>query len=209
MLQNEFYHDLIDSLAAALDAKDMYTAGHSTRVGDMSYKLGECLKLDPLKLQMLHIAAHLHDIGKIGIPDNILNKHGKLTDNEWEIMKNHCTIGYNILSKSKSLSYIVQIVLHHHERYDGHGYPLHKKGSDIPYESRIIAVCDSIDAMKSKRPYKNFVMNDIQCRNELIRNSSIMYDPEVVNCVLINWNHIVCDTYSSSDIQYEQNILKI
>lgn len=194
MLQNEFYHDLIDSLAAALDAKDFYTAGHSTRVGDMSYKLGMYLKLDDIKLEILHIAAHLHDIGKIGIPDSILNKIGKLTDSEWMKMKEHSSIGYNILSKSKSLSYIAKIVLHHHERYNGTGYPLNIQGDEIPYESRIIAVCDSIDAMKSERPYKS-IMNDEECKNELAKNSSIMYDPNIVKAVLINWDDIVTNTY--------------
>ncbi|MDO5518833.1 MAG: HD-GYP domain-containing protein [Clostridium sp.] len=196
MLKDEFYHDLIDSLAAALDAKDFYTAGHSTRVGDMSYKLGKHLKLDEGKLEILHIAAHLHDIGKIGIPDRILNKRGKLTDTEWNKMKEHCSIGYNILSKSKSLSYIAEIVLHHHEKFNGTGYPSCFKGYNIPFESRIIAVCDSIDAMKSIRPYKK-VMNDTECINELIRNSSIMYDPDIISCLLLNWKDIVIDTYTN------------
>ena len=196
MLEKEFYHDLIESLAAALDAKDLYTAGHSTRVGDMSHKLGMYLKLDDRKLEILHIAAHLHDIGKIGIPDKILNKTGKLTDDEWEIMKQHSSIGFNILSKSKSLSYISKIVLHHHERYDGKGYPMHIKSNDIPYESRIIAVCDSIDAMKSKRTYKN-TMSDCQCKTELINNSNLMYDPEIIECVLLHWDDIVTDTYNN------------
>ena len=198
MLDKEFYHDLIDSLAAALDAKDIYTAGHSTRVGDMSYKLGMRLKLDGKKLEILHIAAHLHDIGKIGIPDRILNKTGKLTDEGWEIMKQHSSIGFTILSKSKSLSYISKIVLHHHERYDGNGYPMHIKSNDIPYESRIIAVCDSIDAMKSKRTYKN-TMTDSQCKTELINNSALMYDPEIIQCVLSHWDYIVSDTYNDFD----------
>lgn len=208
MIQNEFYHDLIESLAAALDAKDIYTAGHSTRVGDMSYKLGTYLKLGPARLEILHIAAHLHDIGKIGIPDRILNKRGKLTDDEWAVMKEHCSIGYNILSKSKSLAYISKIVLHHHERYDGKGYPLHKKDIEIPYESRIIAVCDSIDAMKSKRPYKP-VMNDDQCRKELMNNSLIMYDPQIIECVLANWDDIVTDTYKDFTAKHSDHVFNI
>jgi len=196
MLKNDFYHDLIASLAAALDAKDYYTSGHSTRVGDMSYNLGKFLNLDSNKLEILHIAAHLHDIGKIGIPDKILNKKGTLTDEEWCIMKSHCAIGYNILSKSQSLLYIAKIVLHHHEKFNGTGYPSGLKSEDIPYESRIIAVCDSIDAMKSIRPYKK-VMNDKECINELIINKSIMYDPKIVDCLLEHWNDIVTVIYEN------------
>lgn len=195
MVENNFYHDLIDSLAAALDAKDYSTAGHSTRVGDMSYKLGKFLNLSPQKLEVLHIAAHLHDIGKIGIPDSILNKNGKLINEEWNTMKKHSDIGYNILRKSQNLSYISKIVLHHHEKFDGTGYPSCLKSNDIPFESRIIAVCDSIDAMKSERSYKK-VMNDKECIDELIKNKYIMYDPEIIDLLLCHWDDIVTDTYN-------------
>lgn len=191
-LNNESYHDIIDVISAALDAKDFYTAGHSTRVGDMCYKLGSCLGMTPNQLEILHIAGHLHDIGKIGIPDHILNKQGSLTEEEYNIMKTHSIIGYNILNKSKNLSYIAKIILHHHERYDGTGYPHHLKGKDIPLESRIIALCDSIDAMKSNRSYRS-QMSDSECKKEIIINLSIMYDPEIASCLLDNWNKIILD----------------
>ncbi|HCW52213.1 MAG TPA: phosphohydrolase [Clostridium sp.] len=208
MIENNFYHDLIDSLTAALVAKDYYTAGHSTRVGDMSYKLGKFLNLDSQRLEILHIAGHLHDIGKIGIPDNILHKKGKLTNEEWNIMKKHSSIGYNILRKSQSLSYISKIVLHHHEKFDGTGYPSSLKGKDIPYESRIIAACDSIDAMKSIRPYKR-IMTDDECIQELVKNKSIMYDPEIIDCLLYHWDDIVTITYANDKIYNTEYINSI
>ena len=134
------YHDIIDCLTAALDAKDIYTAGHSTRVADTSCALGSLLGLKERDLECLHIAAHLHDIGKIGVPDHIIHKNGRLTENEWILMKEHSLIGYNILEKADSLKSIAQIILHHHENYDGSGYPQKLKGEEIPFNSRVIAV---------------------------------------------------------------------
>ena len=187
---NEFYHDIIESMVAALDAKDIYTAGHSTRVGDMSHELGVHLGIKDEELEILHIAGHLHDIGKIGVPDSVLNKIGKLDLHEWELMKKHPEIGYNILSKVKSLEDISKIVLHHHERWDGKGYPKGLCKEEIPLGSRIIAVCDSIDAMRSNRPYRKLI-SDQECYNEIIKNKGIMYDPKIVDCIIENWNEIV------------------
>jgi len=142
------YHDVIKSMVAALEAKDPYTSGHSTRVADMAYNLGVVLGMTIEELKLMHIAGDLHDIGKIGVPDNVLNKPSTLEADEWELMKKHSDIGCNILSKVNTLKYISEIVLYHHERWDGKGYPKGLKENEIPFASRILAVCDSVDAMK-------------------------------------------------------------
>lgn len=193
---NIMYHDIIESLAATIDAKDFYTAGHSTRVADTSYILGYFLGLRDFDLELLHMAAHLHDIGKIGVPDYVLKKKEKLLDNEWLLMKEHPQIGYNILSKADSLKYISKIILYHHEKFDGTGYPHNLKGNEIPFYSRIIAVCDSIDAMLSNRPYRNALSFD-SCKEEIIKNINIMYDPEIVRCLIKNWDEVVVKYYNN------------
>ncbi len=197
LLDSGGYHDIIESMAAALDAKDIYTAGHSTRVGNMAYKLGAFLGMTEEELEILHIAGHLHDIGKIGVPDSVLNKRGKLDSSEWELMKKHPRIGYNILSKVKSLDEISNIVLHHHERWDGKGYPDGLCKEEIPMSSRIIAVCDSIDAMRSDRLYRKLI-SDNECLQEIIKNKEIMYDKNIVNCIVKNWNEIVVEQYKKT-----------
>ncbi|MCX7657221.1 MAG: HD domain-containing protein [Oscillospiraceae bacterium] len=195
-MENEsiIYHDLIESIAAALDAKDSYTAEHSLRVGNMSLRVCRFLKIPELDAEIIHIAGHVHDIGKIGVPDYILNKNGKLTEEEWEIIKRHPQIGAKILKKSQSLKEISKIVLHHHERYDGKGYPCGLKGEEIPYGSRIIAICDSIDAMLSKRAYRES-LSVLACKSEIEKNIGFMYDKEIAVCVLENWDKIVASNY--------------
>lgn len=191
----KMYHDIIESLTASLDAKDVYTAGHSTRVGNMAYDLARKLELDDHNCQAIHIAAHLHDIGKIGVPDDILNKKGKLNLHEWDLMKTHPEIGYNILKKADSLKGISHIVLHHHERWDGNGYPHGLSKEAIPLGSRIISICDSIDAMRSNRPYKKLISN-VDCYKEILKNKGVMYDPKITDCMIENWNNIVISYYS-------------
>src|SRR5471030_2825682 len=149
---DDIYHDIIKSMVAALEAKDLYTSGHSTRVAEMSYELGKVLGMTEVELNFMHIAGDLHDIGKIGVPDNVLNKPDQLESDEWELMKKHSDIGYNILSKARTFKEISPIVRYHHERWDGKGYPDGLKEEEIPFAARILAVCDSIDAMKSDRP---------------------------------------------------------
>ena len=188
------YHDIIDCLTAALDAKDIYTSGHSTRVADTSCALGSLLGLKERDLECLHIAAHLHDIGKIGVPDHIIHKNGRLTENEWILMKEHTLIGYNILKKADSLKSIAQIILHHHENYNGSGYPHKLKDEEIPFNSRIIAVCDSIDAMLTDRPYRKKLSYNL-CKQEIIKNSEIKYDPKIVKCLIEHWYTIVVYYY--------------
>jgi len=190
----EIYHDIIEILATALDAKDVYTSGHSTRVGNMAYDLGKQLGLNEYDLQTIHIAGHLHDIGKIGVPDNILNKKDKLNPSEWDLMKSHSEIGFNILKKANSLKEISYIVLHHHEKWNGSGYPNGLAKEEIPIGSRIIAICDSIDAMRSNRPYRK-IITDKDCYNEISKNKGIMYDPKITDCIIENWTSIVIPYY--------------
>lgn len=181
------YHEIIDCIVSALDAKDPYTAGHSERVSDMAIVVCNLLKMKEEDVQAVHIAAHLHDIGKIGIPDSILLKEERLTDDEWQKLKKHPEIGAEILSKSHHLSRLKDIVLHHHERFDGKGYPSGLKGNEIPLGARIIAICDSIDAITSNRCYRR--AHDFEfCRQEIEKNLGIMYDPDIGRLVLDNWN---------------------
>lgn len=157
------YHDLIQSIVAAMDARDAYTARHSERVADMVLVLAAALGLDETSTTLLHIAAHLHDIGKIAVPDAVLRKAGPLTQNELEEMRRHPVTGYEILRKVEDFQHIAVLVRHHHERWDGRGYPDGLSGTDIPLGSRILAVADSIDAMMSSRSYRP-AMTSAACR---------------------------------------------
>jgi putative nucleotidyltransferase with HDIG domain len=183
----ETYHDIVECLVAAMEARDVYTSGHSKRVADMSLDLAKEMGLSGRSLEELHIAAHLHDIGKLGVPEEVLHKTGKLLPHEFEQIKAHAEIGYNILSKSKGLKAIAKIVRHHHERWDGKGYPMGLKYDKIPLGSRIIAVCDSIDAMTSERPYRRALSWEA-CIEEVIRNKGVQFDPLVVEAAEKLWN---------------------
>ena len=191
MEEKTMYQDLIDSIFAALSARDAYTANHSIRVGDLTQLLCFWLKVEPSDAESYHMAAHVHDIGKIGISDAILNKPGRLLPQEWAEIKKHPQIGADILGKSQNLKEISDIVLHHHERWDGLGYPNGLKGSSIPFGARIIAVCDSIDAMKSRRAYRA-PLDDEVCRLEIQKNIGKMYDPLIADCALKHWDEIMC-----------------
>lgn len=180
------YHDIIDCLTTALEARDLYTAGHSSRVGDLTYELARAMGIRGNALNEIHIAAHLHDIGKIGVPEAALNKQGKLLPHEWAQVQQHPEIGWRILSKSQSLLRMAKIVLHHHERWDGKGYPQGLHQDLIPIGSRIIAVADSIDAMTSDRPYRK-AMSWEQCRCEVEINKGIQFDPVIVDAAAKLW----------------------
>ena len=183
------YHEFVECITSALDARDPYTGKHSERVSDMACFIGELMGLTEAETQEIHIAGHLHDIGKIGIPDRVLLKEGKLDDEEWKLMKKHPEIGADILSKSSHFARLAAIILHHHERWDGNGYPFGAKGAEIPLGARIIAVCDSIDAMASKRAYRNALPLEV-CKAEIEKNVGIMYDPEVARIALENWDKL-------------------
>lgn len=188
--ENQNLKDLISCLISVEEAKDSYTAHHSERVKAFSELIARSLGLSESSVALITHAAHLHDIGKMGISDNVLTKPGKLTDEEFEIIKQHPVIGAKILMQSNYTHELVQIVLHHHERYDGRGYPEGLKGEDIPIGARVIAIADSIDAMTSKRIYRDAMSLDY-CRNEIEKNLGIMYDPAIGKVTLEHWNEIV------------------
>jgi putative nucleotidyltransferase with HDIG domain len=181
------FHDIIECLIAALEAKDLYTSGHSNRVADMSLDLARDMGMRGSEVENVHMAAHLHDIGKMGVPEVILNKKGKLLPDEWAQVQMHSEIGYNILSKSKELGNIAEIVLYHHERWDGSGYPRGLMMEKIPLGSRIIGVADAIDAMTSMRPYRQ-AMTWEACMEEMLINKGIQFDPVVVDAAERLWS---------------------
>ncbi|WP_313073631.1 HD-GYP domain-containing protein [Lacrimispora sp.] len=183
------YHEIIECIVSALDAKDPYTAGHSQRVSEMALALSEILGLTEAEVDKIHVAAHLHDIGKIGVPDAILNKPDRLSKEEWEAIKKHPKTGADILSKSRHLNELKDIVLYHHESYDGKGYPSGLKGKEIPLGARIIAICDSIDAMTSDRGYRKAYTLDY-CYEEIKKNLGKMYDPDIGALALLHWSKV-------------------
>lgn len=183
---NDAVHEVVECLVTALEARDIYTSGHSTRVADMSLDLARAVRIRGSALEDIHMAAHLHDIGKMGIPEGILNKRGKLCPHEWALIQKHPEIGYNILMKSKRLKKIAEIVLHHHERWDGQGYPHGLCEDRIPLGSRIIGVADAVDAMTSVRPYRDS-MSWEACRKEILANKATQFDPVIVEAAERLW----------------------
>jgi len=152
--QAELLADVVRALVSAIDAKDPYTCGHSDRVARVSVRLAEELGMDAEMLNTIYLCGLLHDIGKIGIDDNVLRKPGKLTDAEFEHIKQHPELGYRILQGLRKLDKVLPAVLHHHENWDGTGYPHGLAGTEIPLAARIVAVADAFDAMGSDRPYR-------------------------------------------------------
>jgi putative nucleotidyltransferase with HDIG domain len=152
--QREFFAGVVRALTSAIDAKDPYTCGHSDRVARVSVRLAEELGCDRKQIDTIYLSGLLHDVGKIGIDDNVLRKPGKLTDAEYEHIKTHAAIGHRILRDIKQLDEVLPVVLHHHEQWNGRGYPAGLAGDEIPLLARIVAVADSFDAMGSDRPYR-------------------------------------------------------
>jgi len=179
------YQETIDSLVAAVDAKDSYTKGHQKRVAELVMRIGENMDLVAGELEAICQAATLHDIGKIGVAENILRKIRGLDDEEYEIVKRHPEIGADILSPATFLKEIIPLVLYHHERYDGKGYPVGLKGNHIPIGARIIAVADAIDAMLWERPYTDSkTVKEVE--EELRRMAGTQFDPHIVTVILDN-----------------------
>lgn len=175
--------DTVEALMNAIDARDMYTEGHSRRVAEISVEIARELKLSQWEIEKLHIAAMLHDVGKIGISDNILNKPGKLTDEEYNIIKEHPTIGVKILKKIKNIDYVHKIVEQHHERYDGKGYPHGLKGDEVDIQVYIVHLADTVDAMTSDRPYRKGLSKAI-VKAEIEKYSGTQFHPKVANAYL-------------------------
>ena len=177
-------HQFAESLGNAIDAKDAYTEKHSLEVAEISRILALSLGLGTDNADIIHIAGHLHDIGKIGVPDYILNKQGALDDAEWLAIRRHPQIGAAILRPVREIaaSGICEMVLYHHERYDGQGYPHGLKGNEIPLGARIIAVADSLSAITGCRSYRLPKTFDAAV-DEIIINSGTQFDPEIVNAL--------------------------
>lgn len=170
----------IRSLVSTLDAKDSYTRGHSERVALVAQRIAQELQLPDSEIEAIYQSGLLHDIGKIGIDDAILQKPGALSNLEFQKVATHPEVGYSILSELKNLSHLLPGVLHHHERYDGHGYPGKLAGTAIPRMARILAVADAFDAMGSDRPYrKGRDREDVELT--LAKGSGTQWDPEVIN----------------------------
>ena len=177
------YMETIETLRFTVEAKDTYTRGHSDRVSEYSVLLGKYLNLSEEDLHLLKVGGLFHDIGKIGVPDSILLKTAKLTDDEYSEIKNHPTIGAHILSNATIFENAIPIVKHHHERYDGHGYPSKLSGKNIPYLARIAAVADSFDAMTSKRTYRDSLPLDV-VKEEIEKNKGTQFDPDIADVFL-------------------------
>ena len=174
---------MVHALANTIDAKDSYTNGHSTRVAKYSVMLAERMGYTGEKLEQLEYAALLHDIGKIGVPREIINKPSKLTDEEYEIIKTHPAIGANILNEISEIPDIAIGARWHHERYDGKGYPDQLKGLEIPEIARIIGVADAYDAMTSKRSYRDVLSQEI-VSSELEKGKATQFDPQIAEIMM-------------------------
>lgn len=171
---------IINSLAKALEERDYETEEHTKRMRKYSILFGQILNLTDSQLDELSLLSTLHDIGKIGIPDNIILKPGKLNKDEWEVMRKHSEIGYRIASSSPDLAHIARSILHHHERWDGNGYPYGLAEDEIPITSRIISVIDAYDAMISDRPYRKALPREAAI-DELKKCSGSQFDPALVD----------------------------
>ncbi len=179
----ELFISSIKALANAIDARDPYTRGHSERVTEYAVAMAEEMKLDREEIDRIRYAALLHDIGKINIPDHILNKPGKLTDEEFGLMKKHPVFGAQIMGPVKAFQKILPYMFHHHEKFSAKGYPYGIKGEEIPLPARIIAVADSFDAMTSDRPYRKALSLEAAIK-ELKDNSGTQFDPDVVKAFI-------------------------
>ena len=177
------YMETIQTLRYTVEAKDVYTRGHSDRVSEYSVLIGKKLGVDKNTLELLRIGGLVHDIGKIGVPDEVLKKPGKLDDEEYSQIKNHPMIGVHILQNASIFKDVLPIVRNHHERYDGRGYPDRLAGEKIPYIARIATVADSFDAMTSKRSYRDSLPLDI-VKQEFIKNKGTQFDAKITDVFL-------------------------
>jgi len=179
----KFLIELSLSLSGTIDAKDKYTSGHSRRVAEYSKEIAKRLGKTEEEQQTIYLVALLHDIGKIGIPDEIINKKSKLTDEEFNIVKQHPEIGSEILKNIETIPEIRTGVRWHHERYDGKGYPDHLKGEDIPEYAQIVSVADAYDAMTSNRSYRPLLPQSF-VRNEIVKGINTQFSEKMASVML-------------------------
>jgi putative nucleotidyltransferase with HDIG domain len=180
---NEFNWGTLEALARAIDAKSHWTAGHSERVTNLALKIGRVLGLSQGERDVLHRAGLLHDIGKLGIPMDVLDKEGKLTKKEEQLMREHVRLGLRILEPIAAYDEVLSIVSHHHESFNGEGYPEGLAGKAISLGGRIFAVADSFDALTSNRPYRQ-ALNRGYAVEMIKQECGSRYDPEIVQAFL-------------------------
>jgi putative nucleotidyltransferase with HDIG domain len=173
---------IADALVRAVDMRDDYTAWHSDSVAALATRVGERLGLRGTDLRLLSLAARLHDVGKLAVPDSILHKPGPLDEAEWERMRRHPALGAEMLAEVRGLEQVAPIVRWHHERWDGRGYPDGLEREEIPLACRVVAICDAVQAMSADRPYRA-ALDAQEARSELAAASGSQFDPEVVTAV--------------------------
>jgi response regulator RpfG family c-di-GMP phosphodiesterase len=179
----------VEVLARAVDMRDSYTTRHSDELAALARRVGKRLGLGERDLLDLEFAARLHDLGKIGVPDQILRKPGPLTEQEWDVVRHHPTWGADMLASIPGLGRAASLVMSHHERYDGHGYPEGLKGEEIPLGSRIISTCDAYQAMVSNRPYRA-ALAPVHALRELNDQAGTQFDPEAVEALSETTRHL-------------------
>jgi len=181
------YFDTVRAVTNSIEARDPYTRGHSNRVGQIARAVAEELDWSKAELELIDWGGMLHDVGKIGIPDAVLKKPGKLTNEEYEMIKSHPLIGANIVKGISFFEPIVPYILEHHERFDGKGYPQGLAGENISIKGRLLAVADTFDAMTSDRPYRKG-FDPEYALEEIVRNANTQFDPEIVAAFERSWS---------------------
>ena len=199
------YFDTIRAVTNSIEARDPYTRGHSSRVGQIARTIAEELDWSKEELELIDWGGMLHDVGKIGIPDSVLNKPGKLTDEEYEMIKSHPLIGAAIVKEIAFLEPMVPYILEHHERFDGKGYPQGLAGDEISIKGRLLAVADTFDAMTSDRPYRKGFDPEVAFE-EIMRNANTQFDPKVVKAFERSWLSGK-DVYRIPEIQQFDQVL--
>ncbi len=178
-----FTYQMLTTLAYTIDRKDEYTQGHSSRVAIYSTHIGRAMDLNSLEMEQLFHGALMHDVGKIGVADSILRKPGRLTEDEFRVMREHSVIGYEILKNVTLMPEVGQVARWHHERYDGRGYPDGLRGDEIPFLARIVTVADSFDAITSTRSYRQARAPQAAMR-EILNNKGSQFDPAIADAAI-------------------------